>query len=224
MSTQNPFTSNPVTDFGTVPYLEALEMQKSIVEAVRSGIFANFLMILEHPPVYTAGRKTYESSLNGVTAVNIDRGGDVTYHGPGQLVFYPIFRVGSERIDVRAFVKKIERTVMESLSELGFRPLTGEEPGIWIDGTERKKVCSIGMSIDRGISYHGIAINYSREPLDGFMKIRPCGMDPSVMGSLDLERDVLKRSMLWSFRNNFHDFREVPAMDIERVIRDGKEA
>lgn len=218
MSTPNHFISNPATDFGTLPYHDAMEIQRTLVQAVRDQVFENFLMILEHPPVYTAGRKTTEANLNGVKAVRIDRGGDVTYHGPGQLVFYPIFRVGTEKIDVRSFVKKVENTVIESLSDLGFIPFVGEEPGIWIEGPDRRKVCSIGMAIDHGISYHGIAINYSSEVLDGFMRIRPCDMDPSVMGSLNVKRSLLKDSMLRSFRNNFANFMEIGRRHLEEIL------
>ena len=224
MSTPNHSISNPATDFGTLPYHDALEIQKTLVQAVRDHIFENFLMMVEHPPVYTAGRKTTEANLNGVEAVRIDRGGDVTYHGPGQLVVYPIFRVGTERIDVRSFVKKVENTVIESLSDLGFSPFVGEEPGIWIERPDRRKVCSIGMAIDHGISYHGIAINYSSEVLDGFMRIRPCDMDPSVMGSLNIQRSLLKDSILKSFRTNFANFVEIGRSEVEEILGTKMEA
>ena len=213
MSTQNLCTSNLGTDFGTVPYMEALDIQKYFHRAVAHGDLGRFLMMLEHPPTYTGGRKTLESSLQGIPVIRTDRGGDVTYHGPGQLVIYPIFPAGTERVDVRSFVHQIEDTIMLSLKDLGFSPYIGEEPGIWISENGGKKVCSIGMAIDHGVSYHGVAINYSEEAVKGFQPIRPCGMDPSVMGSLEIPRGILKDAVIRNFDNAFGKFSIISPSD-----------
>ncbi|MCL4438110.1 MAG: lipoyl(octanoyl) transferase LipB [Candidatus Thermoplasmatota archaeon] len=213
MSTLNLCTSNLGTDFGTLPYMEALNIQKHFHRSVVEGNLGRFLMILEHPPTYTGGRKTLETSLQGIQVIRTDRGGDVTYHGPGQLVLYPIFPVGTEKIDVRMFVKDIENVVILTLKDLGFTPYIGEEPGIWVSENGGKKVCSIGMAIDHGVSYHGVAINYSDDAVMGFQSIRPCGMDPSVMGSLRVTRDRLKDAVLKNFDSSFGMFKIVDPSD-----------
>ena len=193
-------------------------MQKRFHSAVRNRDMGRFLMILEHPPTYTGGRKTLEESVQGVDVIKVDRGGDVTYHGPGQLVIYPIFPVGPEKPDVRRFVKEIEETIISALRDLGFVPFVGDEPGIWISGPLEQKVCSIGMAIDHGVSYHGVSINYARESVEGFQAIRPCGMDPSVIGFIDREREALKRSILKSFSDQFGHFTMIPASQSMSMI------
>ena len=213
MSTQSPCTSNLGTDFGTLPYLEAMDIQKRLHSAVVHGDVGRFLMMLEHPPTYTGGRKTLESSLQGIPVIKTDRGGDVTYHGPGQLVIYPIFPSGTEKIDVRRFVQQIENTIIQSLKDLGFSSYIGEEPGIWVSENGGKKVCSIGMAIDHGVSYHGVAINYSEVAVKGFQPIRPCGMDPSVMGSLGVSRDDLKDAVVKNFDKAFGKFSLISPSD-----------
>lgn len=110
------------------------------------------------------------------------------------------------RRDVRAFVKRLEHAVIDAMSELGFAGRVGDEPGIWAN---EKKVASIGLALDDYISYHGISINYSADVLPGFARIRPCGIDPSLLGFLNVRRKELMDATLDSFSRTFGQFTEI---------------
>ena len=206
-----PCTSNLAVDLGRIDYSTCLDLQRFLVGQVRSGQIPGVLLFLEHYPVYTIGRKADPNNYPMVEVVKTDRGGDVTYHGPGQLVIYPILRIASgDRIDVRAFVHQIEDIMIDSLKSYGYSAAVGDEPGIWIQGEGRsRKVASIGMAIDHGISYHGIAINLSPDVIDGFEKIRPCGLNPDVMGYVDVPRDDIIKTITENFSWRFGPFRTI---------------
>ncbi|MCW6170991.1 MAG: lipoyl(octanoyl) transferase LipB [Thermoplasmatales archaeon] len=218
---ENPYTSNLAVDLNRISYDEAFALQKECIEKVRSNVYSRILLFLTHEPVYTVGRKFDVNNFGSIDVVKTDRGGDVTYHGPGQLVIYPIFHIGDpSRIDVRKFVTSIEQTIMNALSYLGVHSFVGEEPGIWIevDGS-KKKVASIGMAIDQGISYHGISINLSSEVLEGFNKIRPCGMDPEVMGYIDASREEMISALLRSFNESFGEFQFIEVDKFKNMVQ-----
>jgi lipoyl(octanoyl) transferase len=201
-------TTNLSVDLGIIEYTKCLELQRKLVSLRRSSVIPDILLFLEHdPPVYTIGRKADPSNFPGIDPVKTERGGDITFHGPGQLVIYPIFDMRMDgRKDVRLFVHRIEKAIISGLAALGLEAYVGEEPGIWVDD---KKVASLGLAIDDYISYHGAAINYSPEILQGFSRIRPCGLDPQNMGFVDSKRDVIKDKMLLSFGEEFGEFAAV---------------
>lgn len=205
---ENHCTSNLAVDLGRITYKECLELQLKLVELRRNGYIGNTILFLEHdPPVYTIGRKSDPKNWPGIDPVRTGRGGDVTYHSPGQLVVYPIFDLSENgRVDVRAFVKKVENVVVSALRRNGVETYIGnEEPGIWTVDRNRK-VASVGMAIDRNVSYHGIAINITPEPLEGFKRISPCGLDPSVMGYVEIKRDDLVHTLMNEFSSSFAQF------------------
>ena len=211
-----PCTSNPAVDLGRIDYSACLDLQRFLVGEVRSGQIPGVLLFLEHYPVYTIGRKADPNNYPMVEVIKTDRGGDVTYHGPGQLVIYPILRIASgDRIDVRAFVHQIEDIMIDSLKSYGYSATVGDEPGIWIEEQGRsRKVASIGMAIDHGISYHGIAINLAPGAISGFEKIRPCGLNPDVMGYVDVRRDDLMKTITDNFSLRFGQFRTIERNDL----------
>lgn len=199
------YTSSLATDLGKISYEECLDLQLGLVDLRKKGLISDTVLFLEHdPPVYTIGRKSDPANWPGINPVKTDRGGDVTYHSPGQLVFYPILDLTvNGKIDVRRLVKGMEKVVIDALSDNGMETYVGEEPGIWTRGTDRK-VASLGMAISGHVSYHGVAINLTPEPLEGFMKINPCGLDPSVMGYVGVSRDDMIASLMKALGNEFN--------------------
>lgn len=211
----NRSTSNLHIDLGRIPYEECLNLQLKLVRLRKSGKIGNVLLFLEHdPPVYTIGRKSDPRNYSGVNVVKTDRGGDVTYHSPGQLVGYPIFNIEHEgRKDVRKFVQSVEGIIMDTLAHFGFSPYIGDEPGIWLK-PQMKKVASLGMAIDDNVSYHGFAINLTEEPLRGFTSVNPCGMDPAVMGYAPVERSEFTAEIIRNFEGVFGKFNQIESSDL----------
>lgn len=145
----------------------------------------DYLIFVEHPAVYTFGRKVKESS-NLPKGVFIERGGEATFHNEGQLVCYPILSlVGTER-DVTYYMRNLETILINVLKAFGLRGETKKDfPGVWISGKE-KKIASVGVSISSWVTYHGSALNVNND-LNGFSKINPCGFDATVMTSIEKE-------------------------------------
>ncbi|MGC8617431.1 MAG: lipoyl(octanoyl) transferase LipB [Thermoplasmata archaeon] len=202
------YISGPVVaDLGTKDYLESLILQRKLVDMVKNGEIGDTLLFLDHPAVFTVGRGKKEENYAGVEVVETERGGDVTYHGPGQLVAYPIIDLERNGInDVRKLVHLVENVVISSIATFGFTGIVGDEPGIWVNG---KKVASIGLAIRNKISFHGVAVNISGEVLSGFAKINPCGLSPETIGFVAINRNQLRDTMRMSFENQLHPFREV---------------
>jgi lipoate-protein ligase B len=179
-----------VCHLGLVDYREALELQARIRAARQEEELPDVLLTLEHPPVYTRGRRSRPGELpmgdewylaQGIDVVETDRGGLVTYHGPGQLVGYPIVRVD----DVVGYVRTLENALVAALAEEGVaarsRPREGHRyTGVWV---EERKIASIGVHLSRGISTHGFAVNVEND-LQPFSWIVPCGLDGVQMTSL----------------------------------------
>ena len=206
---ENLYTSNLATDIGTIGYEECLGIQKKLLSRRQEGRIPDIILFLEHPAVYTTGRRDDPSNYQGIEVIKTERGGDVTYHGPGQLVIYPILKLWEKdgKIDVRSFVVKLENIVISALGKFGFEASVGDEPGIWVSfGEGKKKVASMGLAIEKGVSYHGISINIGKEVLEGFSRINPCGMDSSVMGYVDINRDDLIRVLVSEFSEVFGRF------------------
>ncbi len=179
-----------VCHLGTLEYGEALALQERVREARQSGLVPDVLLTLEHWPVYTRGRRSGSDELpmgedwyrvQGIDVVNTDRGGKVTYHGPGQLVGYPIVAVD----DVVAYVRLLERVLVATLGQEGIvaraRPEEGPEyTGVWV---EDRKIASIGVHVARGVTTHGFAVNVEND-LQPFNWIVPCGLSDVRMTSL----------------------------------------
>jgi len=180
-----------VCHLGVVEYREALSLQERIREARQADELPDVLLTLEHPPVYTRGRRSVPGELpmgeewylaQGIDVVDTDRGGRVTYHGPGQLVGYPIVRVD----DVVAYVRTLENAIVRALAQEGVvearsRPHEGHRfTGVWV---EDRKIASIGVHLSRGVSKHGFAVNVEND-LQPFSWIVPCGLDGVQMTSL----------------------------------------
>lgn len=182
-----------VCHLGRVPYEEGVELQERLRARVQAGELGEVLLLLEHEPVYTLGRRSDAGDLplgedwcraQGIDVVRTQRGGKLTYHGPGQLVGYPIMRVG----DVPAFVGAMERAIVDALAETGVqaraRSAEGREyTGVWVG---ERKLASIGVHISRGVSAHGFAVNVTND-LAPFTWVVACGLPSVSMTSLALE-------------------------------------
>jgi lipoyl(octanoyl) transferase len=174
---------------GTVPYLEAWERQREIHTAVADGAEPDTVLLLEHPSVYTAGKRTepWERPVAGVPVIDVDRGGKITWHGPGQLVGYPIVRL-PDPIDVVAYVRRMEGVLIDICAEFGVRATRIEgRSGAWItgDGPDRK-IAAIGIRVSRGVTLHGFALNCDPD-LRFFDTFVPCGIADAGVTSLTRE-------------------------------------
>ena len=170
---------------GITPYLEAWQLQKALVADVQAG-GPNRLLLLEHPPVYTSGRGGKQhflpENVPGAEVHRVDRGGDVTFHGPGQLVAYPILNLGDRARDVVSYVRSLEQIVIDTLQDFDVSAVRiAGRPGVWID--EQRKICAIGVRISRGVTSHGLALNVSTD-LGWFDHITPCGIADTTATSL----------------------------------------
>ena len=167
-----------VMQLGSVPYTEAWALQRSLAGAVSQGAIPDTIVLLEHPPVVTLGRRTdQETELHipagaDVELVETDRGGKSTFHGPGQLVVYPLLDLPRLGLGVRGLVVAIERAISDTVAEWGIAAAGRRDaPGVYVDG---RKLASIGLRIRRGHSYHGLALNVAMD-LEPFRRINPCG-------------------------------------------------
>ncbi|MFI2705525.1 lipoyl(octanoyl) transferase LipB [Cellulosimicrobium composti] len=181
---------------GITDYHAAWELQRTVHDDVVSAARPDTLILVEHPDVYTAGRRTNRSERpdDGTPVVDVDRGGKITWHGPGQQVVYPIVRL-VEPVDVVAYVRALEEAVMAVCARLGLATMRVEgRSGVWVaaDETRReRKVCAIGVRVARGVTMHGLALNCDPD-LSRFDRIVPCGIEDADVTSLtaELGRDV----------------------------------
>jgi lipoyl(octanoyl) transferase len=194
---------------GQVPYAYGREAQKALEAARHAGDVPDLLLLLEHPPVYTKGRRADAAELpmgedwyrmQGIDVTETDRGGRVTYHGPGQLVGYPIMSLEPYGDDVPDYVRRLERMMIAALGDHGVRARTIEGlTGVWTDGPRpddaaalasgvdaARKIGSIGIHVNRGVTTHGFAVNVSND-LQPFEWIVPCGIEACRMTSLTRE-------------------------------------
>ncbi|HEX2095795.1 MAG TPA: lipoyl(octanoyl) transferase LipB [Solirubrobacterales bacterium] len=207
-----------VVECGLVPYREALAMQRRLVEARQRGDVPDVLLLLEHPPTYTRGRRSDAGELpmgvewyeaQGIEVHQTDRGGRVTYHGPGQLVAYPIVSLRPYGDDVHEYVRRLERVAISSLAAHGVKAETIDGlTGVWTEGAppaggrrdendgsageigqsaaEARKIGSIGVHVSRGVTSHGLAINVNND-LQPFEWVVPCGIEGCRVTSLSRE-------------------------------------
>jgi lipoyl(octanoyl) transferase len=179
---------------GLVPYPEALGLQKRLEAARQDGRVPDVLLLLEHPPTYTRGRRSTPAELpmgeswyrdQGIEIFDTDRGGRVTYHGPGQIVAYPVVSLRPYGDDVHAYIRRMERVVVSVLASCGVVAATLEGlTGVWTP--ERRKIGSIGVHVSRGVTTHGFAVNVNND-LQPFEWIVPCGIDHCRMTSVSRE-------------------------------------
>jgi lipoyl(octanoyl) transferase len=186
---------------GRVPYAEALALQLDARAALKSGGGPERLLLLEHPHVYTLGRNASGADVlagpewlaaKGVEVVECDRGGQVTYHGPGQLVGYPVVNLSPDRRDIRRYVRDLQEVLIRTLAGYGItaRPGEGQENiGVWVG---EEKIASIGVHLSRWITTHGFALNVATD-LSYFAGIIPCGLDQVRMTSI--ERVISRRGL-----------------------------
>jgi lipoate-protein ligase B len=168
-------------DLGVVEYGKALEMQRRLAERRARGEIPDVLMLLEHDNVITLGRKTSPENFKPqlVPVFQVERGGDATYHGPGQLVGYPIVQLGDH--DVRKHVRTIENSLIAAVARWKVNAGRVEgHPGVWVGG---RKLASIGVAVKDWVTYHGFALNVNTD-MSYFELIRPCGLDPATMTSM----------------------------------------
>jgi lipoyl(octanoyl) transferase len=176
---------------GLVPYDEAWGLQQSLHDDVVEGA-EDVTLLLEHPPVYTAGKRTdpWERPVDGTPVIDVDRGGKITWHGPGQITGYPIVRL-ADPVDVVAYVRRIEQLLIDVCAELGLATDRVEgRSGVWLpDGSS--KIGAIGIRVARGVTMHGFALNCDPD-LSAYDRIVPCGISDASVTSLsrELGRDV----------------------------------
>ncbi|GFP20263.1 lipoyl(octanoyl) transferase [Candidatus Hakubella thermalkaliphila] len=187
-----------ILNLGIVPYEEAFELQKKMARCRIEGEIGDHLLLLEHPPVITVGRNARLANIladsqflekEGISVLQTDRGGDVTYHGPGQLVGYPILNLKKMRPDVQWYVSQLEESIIETLQNFSI-PATRVKGlrGVWV---EVYKIASIGVRISKWVTHHGFALNVNTN-LSHFELIRPCGLVGVRMTSMEkvLEKKV----------------------------------
>ena len=215
-----------VQDLGTMRYRDAWTLQERIHEQVLAG-GEEHLLLVEHPPVITLGRRPGLSRnilaapdrlhQLGVEVVESDRGGDVTFHGPGQLVAYPIIRLNDHKLSVGGYVRRLQEIVIATLNDLGVPAQTDAAAiGVWTcdNECELAKICAFGVRIRRGVSMHGLALNVTTD-LSYFDLINPCGLNRPVTSlqsrlgdhfkqshSMDGVKRALSREMLRAFGVN----------------------
>lgn len=202
-----------IFDLGLVDFKKAWDLQKEIFSVVKNNHLSSALILCQHYPVITLGRSADKKNIlisdaelksRGIKVYEIERGGDVTYHGPGQITVYPIFNLGYLKKDIHWFLRQLEEVIIACLSDLGVsshrRPgLTG----VWIGP---QKIASIGIAIKHWITFHGLSLNVKKSDLANFNLIRPCGLDikmtalEEILGR-DIGIDSLKLNLIHKFRD-----------------------
>jgi len=183
-----------INHLGLLEYESALELQRKIHLEVASGNRPNTLLMLEHPSVYTAGKRTqaFEFPNDGTPVINVDRGGRITWHGPGQLVGYPIVKL-LKPSELVGFVRTIEGALIKVCSDFGINAVRiDDRSGVWISDIKGdRKIAAIGIRVASGVTMHGFALNVAPD-LAAFSQIVPCGIDDADVTSMAIE---LKREI-----------------------------
>jgi lipoate-protein ligase B len=196
-------------DLGVQDYKSTWELQQRLVEQRLAEQITDSLILVEHPHVFTLGRRGDRSNLlsNDLPVFHVERGGDVTYHGPGQLVGYPILKLQGREQDIRDYLNRLEEVIIRTVSEFGLKAEHSDrQTGVWVG---EKKVASIGVAIKSWVTYHGFALNVNTD-LSYFGKIRPCGLESSALTSMQaligspLEMEEVKTKVKRHFSMVFH--------------------
>ena len=193
-----------LVDLGRRPYAEVLELQRALCRRRMAGdLDQDLLLLVEHEPVVTLGRGTRKGSLplapaefarRGVEVAEVERGGDVTYHGPGQLVGYPILQLREHREDLHWYLRQLEAVLIAALGQLGVE--AERNPGLTGVWTNGRKIASIGIHVKQWVTFHGFALNVGTD-LRGFDLIVPCGIEGVVMTSVGAELGRSDTAALW---------------------------
>ncbi|MDR1672020.1 MAG: lipoyl(octanoyl) transferase LipB [Bacteroidales bacterium] len=206
-------------DWGTLDYRTAWQRQEALMQQVqqthRDGAGRNYLLLVEHPHVYTLGRRGNEANIVHRTEqaefIRVDRGGDITYHGPGQIVVYPVIRLESFGLGIREYVHGLEEVVISTIGTYGINgKRVPKAIGVWIDaGTPaERKICAIGVRCVHAVTMHGFALNVNTD-LTFFDNIHPCGFTDKAVTSLEKETGVkqdmasVKRLIVQNFAETF---------------------
>ena len=204
-------------NLGLIEYLKAGDFQKEIFIRVKERSLGSALIICRHYPVITLGRRANAANIlaspqeltkSSIQVRRIERGGDVTYHGPGQLIAWPVFNLQYLKKDIHWFLRGLEEVIIGLLSEFGVQAQRQSGlTGVWIG---REKISSIGLAIKNWITFHGLSLNIKRNDLTNFSLIRPCGMNirvtalENILNRDDLEIDLLKKGLVNNFNNVFN--------------------
>jgi lipoate-protein ligase B len=191
----NPVHPFQVVDLGTRPFDEVWKLQLELVAERQRDERPDTLLLVEHPHVITLGRSTKRENLlrpEDTPVFEIERGGDITYHGPGQLIGYPIFRLRDHEKDLHLYMRRLEETVIRTVGAVGLP--AGRRAGwtgVWTADEPQRKLCSIGVAVKKWVTLHGFALNVATD-LARFAAINPCGLDAAVMSSVSacLDRSV----------------------------------
>ena len=183
-----------VLDLGTASYRDVWAKQIGLVEQRQVGTVPHTLLVVEHPHVFTLGRRRASAQNvlmpGDVEVIEIERGGDVTYHGPGQIVAYPILLLGDGERDLHKFLRNLEDAVINTCVRFGISSASREpgKTGVWCDDryNARRKLCSMGIACRKWVTFHGLALNVSTD-LSYFGRINPCGFESRVMSSMHAE-------------------------------------
>lgn len=203
--------SADLLDLGfSLNYRDVWDLQKELVGERIAGKILDTLILVEHDHVLTLGRSSHAENvlIRGLPMFEIERGGDVTYHGPGQLVAYPIVNLQELGIGIRQYVELLEAVLVDTLDSYNIHAMgqLGKLTGVWVDGS--RKIASIGVATSHWVTYHGFALNVNTD-LTYFSKINPCGFNASIMTSMskELQRQVdlesVKRAVTLSFSKRF---------------------
>ena len=185
-----------VRRLGRIDYARAHALQQELVEQRLRGEIPDTLILCEHDPVITVGRGRSRGGFAdaSIPVVEVERGGEATYHGPGQLVVYPILQLPEGRRDLHRYLRDLEQVVISMLAEVD---LQGEHrpgaTGVWVG---ERKICSIGVAVRRWVTWHGFALNLKTD-LAAFGSFQPCGLDPAVMGRLEDLLELPPRTLLF---------------------------
>ncbi len=197
-----------VQDLKRKNFLDTLQIQESLRNKVLKNNTDNYLILVEHDHVYTLGKNANSNNILNSTCeiIQTQRGGDVTYHGPGQLVAYPIINLKKKKIGVKDYISMIEKLISNILIDYNLEPqILKEETGVWV---QDKKIASIGIHVTRGVTMHGLAINVNTD-LSYFDNIISCGIQGVKMTSLDKElgkkirMNDIKKSLITHFNQIF---------------------
>lgn len=198
-----------VQDLKRKNYQDTLKIQESLREQVLSNPSYEYLILVEHEHVYTLGKNANSSNIlnKACDIIQTDRGGDVTYHGPGQLVAYPIINLKKRKIGVKSYVKMIEQLISNTLMYYGLEThVPIKETGVWV---EDKKIASIGIHVSRGVTMHGLAVNINTD-LSYFDNIISCGIEGVKMTTIDKElgkkitMNDIKKQLISNFNKIFN--------------------
>ena len=196
-------------DLGLREYVEVWDLQRKLVDLRARKVIPDTLILVQHPHVFTVGKGVpgdTPTQISGIPVIRIERGGQWTYHGPGQLVGYPILDLDIRQRNIHGFLRKIEETIILALARFGFSAEREQgQTGVWV---QRKKIASIGAAIRNWTTFHGFALNVNTD-LSYFGLIEPCGMPSSTMTSMkallgqEIDFDLVKKEVRRNFENVF---------------------